>query len=63
MIVFVVSGIWHGANWTFLIWGALYGVLYILEKVLNSALKLEKEHNPTLSGIFSYRSKPLLWLL
>lgn len=46
MIVFVVSGIWHGANWTFLIWGALYGVLYILEKVLNSALKLEKEHKP-----------------
>lgn len=46
MIVFVVSGIWHGANWTFLIWGALYGVLYILEKVVNSTFKLEKEHKP-----------------
>jgi alginate O-acetyltransferase complex protein AlgI len=24
-IVFLVSGIWHGANWTFIIWGALHG--------------------------------------
>jgi alginate O-acetyltransferase complex protein AlgI len=25
MIVFLVSGLWHGANWTFVIWGALHG--------------------------------------
>lgn len=30
MIVFVVSGLWHGANWTFVLWGALYGVYYII---------------------------------
>ena len=29
-IVFLVSGIWHGANWTFVIWGALHGVYQIL---------------------------------
>jgi D-alanyl-lipoteichoic acid acyltransferase DltB (MBOAT superfamily) len=29
MIVFVVSGLWHGANWTFLVWGALHG-FYVL---------------------------------
>lgn len=29
MIVFLVSGLWHGANWTFIIWGALHG-LFIL---------------------------------
>lgn len=27
MIVFVVSGLWHGAGWTFVIWGALHGLL------------------------------------
>jgi alginate O-acetyltransferase complex protein AlgI len=27
-IVFVVSGLWHGANWTFLVWGALHGVYF-----------------------------------
>jgi len=29
MIVFIVSGVWHGANWTFLIWGILHGVFQI----------------------------------
>lgn len=31
---FVVSGIWHGANWTFLIWGALHGTFQVIEKAL-----------------------------
>jgi len=30
LIVFVVSGFWHGANWTFVVWGALHGVLYLI---------------------------------
>lgn len=34
MIVFVVSGIWHGANVTFIIWGGIHGVVYLLESVL-----------------------------
>jgi alginate O-acetyltransferase complex protein AlgI len=28
-IVFVISGLWHGANWTFLLWGALHGFYYL----------------------------------
>jgi alginate O-acetyltransferase complex protein AlgI len=35
MIIFVVSGFWHGANWTFLIWGALNG-LYFLPLLLSN---------------------------
>jgi D-alanyl-lipoteichoic acid acyltransferase DltB (MBOAT superfamily) len=27
IIVFLLSGLWHGANWTFVIWGGLYGLL------------------------------------
>lgn len=34
MIVFVLSGIWHGANWTFVIWGALHGCYLIAERML-----------------------------
>lgn len=30
-IVFLISGLWHGANWTFVIWGALHGLYLILE--------------------------------
>ena len=34
LIVFLVSGIWHGANWTFVIWGALNGVFRIVESAI-----------------------------
>jgi len=44
MITFLISGIWHGASWTFIAWGALHGVYLIVEtiiiKPLNAALKL-----------------------
>jgi D-alanyl-lipoteichoic acid acyltransferase DltB (MBOAT superfamily) len=30
LIVFVISGLWHGANWTFLIWGGLHGSYYLI---------------------------------
>ncbi|MBT1709577.1 MBOAT family protein [Fulvivirgaceae bacterium PWU5] len=29
MIVFLVSGFWHGANWTFIVWGALNGLYFL----------------------------------
>ena len=31
MIVFVISGLWHGANWTFVVWGALHGLYLVIE--------------------------------
>ncbi len=30
LIVFLISGLWHGANWTFLIWGGLHGMYYLV---------------------------------
>ena len=32
-VVFLLTGIWHGANWTFLVWGVVYGILLIIERV------------------------------
>lgn len=46
MIVFVVSGIWHGANWTFIIWGALFGLIYLAESFLNKTFKLQSDKRP-----------------
>ena len=34
LIVFVASGLWHGASYTFLIWGLLHGVLMIIERLI-----------------------------
>lgn len=33
LVTFLVSGIWHGANWTFIVWGILHGVCQIIEKM------------------------------
>lgn len=49
MIVFIVSGIWHGANWTFILWGLLHGIAVVLNKLFNK--RIEK------------MPKVLLWLL
>lgn len=34
MIVYLISGIWHGANWTFILWGFLHGILNCLNRLL-----------------------------
>ncbi len=34
LLTFLVSGIWHGANWTFIVWGLIHGGLQVIEKFL-----------------------------
>lgn len=34
LVTFLVSGIWHGANWTFIFWGVMHGAFQIIEKAL-----------------------------
>ena len=33
-VTFLVSGIWHGANWTFIVWGCMHGICQIIEKMV-----------------------------
>lgn len=37
LLVFLVSGLWHGANWTFILWGLLHGAFSVLERILPAA--------------------------
>lgn len=39
LIVFLLSGFWHGANWTFLIWGLLHGSFLVIELLVNSTIR------------------------
>ncbi len=41
LVVWSLTGLWHGASWTFIAWGAFYGILLIIEKYLLSSF-LEK---------------------
>ncbi len=43
MFVWLMTGIWHGANKTFILWGIMYGVLISVEKVLNIPAKMKKK--------------------
>lgn len=33
MIVFLVSGLWHGANWTFIVWGVIHGIFSCINRM------------------------------
>lgn len=34
MVVYLISGIWHGANWTFILWGVLHGIANCVNRIL-----------------------------
>jgi len=46
MVVFVLSGIWHGANQTFVVWGVSLGVIYLAEKQLGRLLHIQSDRGP-----------------
>ena len=57
-IIFLVSGFWHGANWTFIIWGLL-NALYIMPSIVfntnrnNLDIVAQGRYFPTLKGFFA----------
>lgn len=54
-ITFVVSGIWHGANWTFAVWGALNGLFQIIGKLIDTTKqKLFGDRSITVSPAISH---------
>ncbi len=60
MIVFFVSGMWHGANWTFILWGLLHGILSVLDRVLK---RFKIEIFEPFSWLITFGIVNVLWLL
>ena len=50
-IVFLLTGIWHGAAWNFIVWGIWNGFFIILEKVLNLKEFEQKPHSKLVYGL------------
>ena len=60
LAVFLISGIWHGANWTFILWGLLHGLLQVIERLAGAAFeKIPK----IIRWLYSFIAVSLLWLL
>lgn len=51
LVVWLLTGIWHGANWNFVIWGLIYFVLLAIEKLTN--LHKNKKFTKTIGHIYT----------
>lgn len=55
LITFSVSGLWHGANWTYVIWGLLHGIYQVVEKEFAPIVEKINEKCHTKTESFGYR--------
>lgn len=60
IIVFLISGIWHGANWTFILWGVLHGLLNIFDRMFG---KVQRRLTEVVRWFGTFTSVNLLWML
>ena len=59
LIVFALSGLWHGTGWTFLIWGLMHGLLQIVERMFP---KTFRNLHPVLSWIITFGFINVAWI-
>ena len=65
LLVFLISGLWHGAKWTFVIWGALHG-FYVISAIILTKFKkpvLQLMHTDRWPIIYSISQKILTFSL
>lgn len=62
-VVFVVSGLWHGADWTFIIWGALHASYYLMEYIGTQLMKSAGITNWKNASWFTFIKIPIVFVL
>ena len=60
MIVMIVSGLWHGAGWTFIAWGTLHGIASCLNKAVGKKMAVL---GPCLNGALTFLVVTLFWVV
>ena len=63
IVTFLVSGLWHGANWTFVCWGALHGIFVALEKLLQYGQQQVSGIRKGVHCLLTFIVVALLWVL
>ena len=65
MIVWLLTGIWHGANYTFVVWGLLYGILLMIEKVIcaHKAIRRQSLIQKIAGRIYTMIVVTLAWVI
>jgi alginate O-acetyltransferase complex protein AlgI len=59
MITMLLGGLWHGASWTFVAWGALHGLYLVVEKWLVSRRETQAELRPQPAPALAYAEERL----
>jgi len=60
-VVFLISGLWHGASWNFVLWGAFHGFFLILDRLF--LIKLTKKIGRLPSSIFCFFTVVMSWVI
>ncbi len=45
MITFLTSGLWHGANWTFVFWGGMHGIAHVIENFMQQRIHVGEKQS------------------
>lgn len=61
-VTFIVSGIWHGANWTFIVWGVIHGFTQIIEKAIGLNKKESKGFVKALRIVVTFVIVTIAWI-
>jgi alginate O-acetyltransferase complex protein AlgI len=61
MATMLIGGLWHGANWTFLLWGALHGAFIVLSPVKRSSM-IKSSRVRALAVLVTFQIVTLLWI-
>ncbi|XDD54391.1 MBOAT family protein [Leptospira sp. WS4.C2] len=63
VVTMVLGGLWHGANYTFLVWGALHGLYLIIERILTDPKKQSSSYVlKILKGLIVFHLVCFAWL-
>jgi len=63
MVTMLLGGLWHGAAWTFVIWGALHGIYLVVERLLRNRIKIKiNAWNGILLALLTYTCVNITWV-
>ncbi|NEV92763.1 MBOAT family protein [Psychroflexus sp. YR1-1] len=63
MITMLLGGLWHGAAWTFVVWGGLHGLYLIIERILRSKIHIKlTAFNGILLALITYILVNFTWV-
>lgn len=62
MITFLLSGLWHGASWTFVIWGGIHGLAQIFEHILTKKSTVKSKSKKIVSWFIVFVFLNITWI-